>query len=208
MSRWWWLYGVWMMGLVSQAEEVKLGDLLVDTVERSVTIPVEVNQRSGIVEFFLVHEQGKVHEASFKTSCSPVEVNAALRLLGLSGDEEGHERAASREDLSQSAKVKVEVWHPTRADWVRADAFISYAGSHQSEGAYQWAYIGSYFHTGRFMAKVEGDLISIYTASSALIQLDHPDRDDDRQWTAKVPQDFGDAEETKLKVTIVSGGES
>jgi len=60
----------------------RLGDIELDARAREVRFPVVVNMREGgPVEYVLVHESGKVHEAIFTTAVSPLHLQVALELL-------------------------------------------------------------------------------------------------------------------------------
>lgn len=55
----------------------RIGEISFDRVRREVTIPAIVNMASGVVEYALVTEKGKVHEALFSTKGNPREIHIA-----------------------------------------------------------------------------------------------------------------------------------
>ena len=48
---------------------------------RRISFPGEVNQIEGVLEFALVHENGKLHESLLATKASALNLNVALKLL-------------------------------------------------------------------------------------------------------------------------------
>lgn len=54
-----------------------------DAKARTVTIPVVVNRLQDPIEYLLIHQKGKKHEAVFKTQAKPSILNAALLMIGL-----------------------------------------------------------------------------------------------------------------------------
>jgi hypothetical protein len=66
----------------------RLGEILFDSKEKKIEIPVVVNMNEGgPIEYLLVNENGKVHEAIFTTTISPSELQIVLKLLKF---ESGH----------------------------------------------------------------------------------------------------------------------
>ena len=59
----------------------QFGDLVIDRKNREFVLPALCNQTYGLIEYALVHENGKVHESLFRTSVSPRLIHACLLLL-------------------------------------------------------------------------------------------------------------------------------
>jgi hypothetical protein len=57
--------------------------IVFDTKAETVTIPATVNEAPDPIEYLLIHQRGKKHEAIFVTRCKPSVLNAALLMLGL-----------------------------------------------------------------------------------------------------------------------------
>ncbi|GAA5495181.1 hypothetical protein Rhal01_01356 [Rubritalea halochordaticola] len=62
-----------------------LGDVEFDIQKKEIVIPAEVNMPKGLVEYVLVHDEGKVHESIFTTVASAKNVHVAMLLLGMKG---------------------------------------------------------------------------------------------------------------------------
>ncbi len=61
---------------------IQIGKVIVDKKQRTLTLPTEVNMRSGVVEYFLVTVRGKVHESVLRTEVEPYHLHMAMLLLG------------------------------------------------------------------------------------------------------------------------------
>src|ERR1041384_6945733 len=63
----------------------EIGRVRLNKNDRTVTIPVEVNMREGVVEYFLVTTTGKTHESVFRTDAEPYHIQLAMLLLNAKG---------------------------------------------------------------------------------------------------------------------------
>lgn len=61
--------------------QFKVGLVEFDSKTREVRFPAWVNMHQGMIEFPVVHENGRVHEAIFATKALPLHLETALRLL-------------------------------------------------------------------------------------------------------------------------------
>ncbi|MCS6775929.1 MAG: YdjY domain-containing protein [Chloroherpetonaceae bacterium] len=62
---------------------VRVGNVLVDTQERTVTCPGAINMDNGPVEYLAVGPKGKLHESLLRLDIRPIHLQVALLLLGL-----------------------------------------------------------------------------------------------------------------------------
>ena len=53
----------------------RVGKIEFDSSTREIRIPAKVNMAKGLLEFLIVHENGKIHEALFTTDASPSDIN-------------------------------------------------------------------------------------------------------------------------------------
>lgn len=58
-----------------------IGKVEIDTQSREVRFPAKVNMREGLIEFPVVHTNGRTHEAIFATDIFPLHLETALRLI-------------------------------------------------------------------------------------------------------------------------------
>jgi hypothetical protein len=159
----------------------RIGGVSFDRERRTVTIPAVVNMDSGVVEYGLVAESGKVHEALFVTTAKPEEIHLACLLLGVAT--KGGSQGASARPVNVS--VKWETNGPTAengfAHFVmsvkRPDSSQSAGEPSKPEADIQgtplasgaWTYVGSVTDSAGFAASREGSIISIISDDAALI---------------------------------------
>ena len=60
--------------------EYTLGDIQFSSATHEIRVPATMNMTEGILEYALVHENGKTHESLLRTKVSPTELNVALLL--------------------------------------------------------------------------------------------------------------------------------
>lgn len=156
--------------------ELKLGEVRVDAAARAISFPAAVNQRLGAVEYWLVHETGKVHESIFRTSVGAKEIHAAALLFSETGTNTGS---------AGKLKVKtIEVSWMEDGKEVRFNAaeLILDLKKKRAVRETKWAYRGSRLVDGVFLAERDGSLIAIMEDRDALINQDTPDASDDKNW--------------------------
>ncbi len=68
---------------VEQIDEntYRIGLVTLDSRSREISFPGWVNMAQGLIEFPIVHRNGRVHEAIFATDALPLHIETALRLL-------------------------------------------------------------------------------------------------------------------------------
>jgi hypothetical protein len=133
----------------------RLGKIEINAKARTLTVPVSVQMQTGPLEYALVHESGKTHEALFVTSVPPQELHIAALLLS---------------GMKQRPKVEV-TWRRNgpAARYDLAD-LIEVAGEEKqllAQGA--WLYGGSQFIGAVFAAQAEGSMVALIEDGSALI---------------------------------------
>lgn len=164
----------------------KLGEVRIDQARRTVTIPARVNMRDGAVEYALVTEEGKMHEAIFSTRARPEHIHAACLLLGLR-EAPLAGTANSAEAVPAASAVQAEVLWETNGPEKRVPlaecVAIAKNSPDQPDGrtlsAGAWFYNGSHFDAAGFAAAREGSLISIIRDGAALLNNPRADRDND-----------------------------
>ena len=67
------------------ATHYRIGEVTFDQTTREIRIPAEVNMTEGLLEFLLVHKDGKVHESLFKTGINATHLNVARATMNALG---------------------------------------------------------------------------------------------------------------------------
>lgn len=158
------------------------GALRIDTRAKSVSLPATVNQAEGVVEYALVHEKGKVHEALFATKVSPRQLQAALLLLGAKSlPLDTGNTAAQAIHPGSGIEIRVE-WetngpvanHPLESLLVTAADPAVPDGEPLAGGA--WFFNGSKITTTGFAAEQSGSIISLVADPVAVVNNPRPGR--------------------------------
>lgn len=183
--------------------EYRLGEILVNKAERSITFPAQVNMDSGLLEYLIVHNKGKTHESLLRTRIDPYNLQIAFLLLGFEGAEQ---RLAMQGDPAppkgdriritvsavvgqKNVVIPVEQW------------LVNKIGEDIKDVApINWVFSGSYVDSGRFMAQETGSMAAIWHDPVALIDNASPGGESNRIWFVK--QGTVPSVGTPVKVTI------
>lgn len=173
---------------------------------RTVTIPAVVNMDSGVVEYGLVAESGKVHEALFVTAAKPEEIHLACLLLGVSAKDDAKATPAEKVKISvtwetngptaehELAHLVMTVSHPgpTESSGDPSKPEEEIKGTPLTAGA--WTYEGSVTDYAGFAAAREGSIISLISDPAALITnpRDTANRDDSHHPNKQLLPNKGD----------------
>lgn len=152
------------------ADKVRIGSVIVDAKRRTVTFPAWVNMDSGVIEYALVADYGKVHEALFKTTSKPQEIHLACLLLSA---------AAAKDSVPEpmDRQVRVSVYWDTNGPEARHELSEMVVTAKdptvptdtQPLPLKPWNYTGSTTDAQGFAATREGSIISLITDAAALI---------------------------------------
>jgi hypothetical protein len=170
-------------GAAAITKQFKLGEVRVDPANWAITFPSAVNQKTGQVEYLLVHETGKVHESIFRTAVKAQEIHTAALLFSNGGGG------------TDGAKLKVKTIEVAWTEDQKEKSFnaaelILDKKKKRALRETKWAYRGSRLVDGIFLAERDGSLIGIMQDREALIDQDTPDASDDENWepiAAKLP---------------------
>jgi hypothetical protein len=180
---------------------LELGAVRIDKERRTVSFPVMINQRTGVVEYAVVTTSGKTHESVFRTEAQPAHIHLAMLLLGV--------KPASTNVFSANLSipppgepVTVEVsWRNGRGEIRSAlEEFIVAGNDHHTFPKGPWIYNGSYLAQRTFLAQRDGSIISVHIDPDALINNPRPGRENDDLHSvnsAALP-----AEDLPLKITL------
>jgi hypothetical protein len=148
----------------------RIGEITFDRARREVTIPATVNMDTGVVEYALVSESGKLHEALFSTKANPRAIHLACLLLGL--PKEGEDKP---DDAGCEVKVNVAwdtngpaVLHELANLVVTSETPDAPADAKPLAGG-PWRYVSSMMGPGGFAAAAEGSIIALIHDPAALM---------------------------------------
>ncbi|MGJ8644478.1 MAG: YdjY domain-containing protein [Luteolibacter sp.] len=194
------------------ANHYRIGDVIIDKRTREIRFPAVINLREGLLEFLVVHTNGKLHESLFASDVSPTDLNVAFKLLRyeaskelyripkepgvLTGDfyqEPEKIRAASRISITVEYEKDGKTKSVPVNEWIRHETTAS------AMPPTPWIYGGGDFYQNQFVPEQTGDIVAIFITNGALINYPGEDNFNDDVWTTlteRVPEDG-------TKVTLV-----
>ena len=175
----------------------QIGDVILDRKSREIRFPTKVNMNEGLIEYLVVLQQGKVHEALLISSITPTHLNVAMVLLRYAPscelfsliNETGHPTGIYQEvpaPVRAAARIAIDVeWDDngtTRRlpvnEWVRNNS------KDTGMEAGPWLYTGSSISDKKFIPDLSGDITSIMNDSNAMINYPGTDNQDNASWFA------------------------
>ncbi len=192
----------------------KVGLVEFEQKSRELSFPAEVNMKEGALEYAIVHQKGKIHEAILITKARPFHVNIALKILSYQESKElfpilGEDfRPTGKfpkvpEKTRNAARAEIQLqWKGKSGSAQRAtlNDWITNTVTRKPLAPKPWVYGGSYFHEKSFQAEASGDIVALFTTNSSLFNWPGRDAALDDVWiptTARIP-DVG----TPVTVTI------
>jgi len=157
---------------------LKLKHLQVDLARRQIILAAEVCQASRALEFLVVQAGGKEYESVLRTKATGAQLHAALLALGLTPG-----KPARWTGMGQTARfvppqgpaVTIRLrWKDKKGKTHQADAgdWMAPKGGRRVTMPKEWIFIGSeVLPDGRYLADVEGEIISVANFASAVIDV-------------------------------------
>lgn len=177
------------------ATRFRIGEIEFDSKTREIRFPAAINMTEDLLEFLIVHQNGKVHESLFKTNISPTHLNVAFALLRYKASPELYSLPTSPtdptekfpevpEETKKAARLKIEVeWQDgDRLRKVPVNEWIQHTATGSTMPADPWVYGGSEIVDGKFPPEATGDIVAIYRSQSSLINYSGKDHGDDTVW--------------------------
>lgn len=178
------------------AERVQIGKVILNKKTREIRFPAAVNMAGGeLLEFIIVHVNGKVHESLLSTETSPLHLNLALKLLRYKPSPELYAEnnpdgtlsdrfPKVADDVKEGSRLEIKVeWkegEKTRTALV--NEWISNTHTGAAMPADPWVYGGSLLHNGQYAAEDTGDIAAIFLSRAAIINFPGKDNQDDEVW--------------------------
>ena len=191
---------------------LELDGIVLDTNKKEVRFKAEVNQLTQIIEYAIVHENGKTHESLLSTKISPFRLQTLLLLANSNKyierlpefDAEGREQPPS----TPRPKHRIQIYlKDLRTDAKDKSAFpmakwIFNAEEEKPMSGEPWMYTGSRIYEGDYVAELEGDIVAVYLTPNAMFNSWIPGNNNDEIWipTPKVIPPVGAPVEVILKL--------
>ena len=168
----------------------QIGGVILDRKNREIRFPAKVNMAEGLIEYMIILQKGKAHEALLITPVVPTHINLAFVLLRYAPspelfsqiDETGHPTGIYPEvpaPVKASARITMEVeWSDNGTnrrvpinEWLRDNA----KDTGLAPGP--WLYTGSSISGGKFIPDISGDVAAIMVDSNAMINYPGTDNE-------------------------------
>lgn len=161
------------------------GGIIIDQNDSNFSFEAECNQISGLVEYALVHEKGKIHESLFTTKIAPRLIHACFLLLKQKPVNFVLQKEKFPEQEIEALRQKgLEIWvkwdengssfHKSLISMTLNDL------SKQTLKEKSFVFTGSKIMDGEYLAQMDGSIIAIYQDPRAVINaIDELSSNDD-----------------------------
>lgn len=162
----------------------EVGGVRIFKKEGKVEFPAEVNMDTGLLEYLVVGNAGKLHESLLRTKVEPYSLQVALLLLGLEGTV--NPLAAQGDPTTPTGDPVSILVRPSgsRADQsTRIEQWV--LRKDKPMDSVNWIFTGSVVHNGVFMAQIEKSIVAVYHDPMAMIDNPSPEGGSDEVWFAR-----------------------
>ncbi len=167
----------------------KFGSVIIDRKLNSLSIPSISNQVNGLVEYGIVHENGKIHESLFRTKVRPQILHTSMLLLKAKPVDTFFDNIWSKEpkliDYSEDCLEILVFWESNGTKFEKRMEELSF--NQNRKGTMQrksFIFTGSRMVEGIFLAESTGSILAIYADDNAIINNCDYDNTNDDVWIA------------------------
>jgi hypothetical protein len=158
----------------------EIGKVRLDKQSRSVSFPAVVNMTEAIIEYLVVTKEGKFHESLLCTDAQPKHIHVAMLLLDAKGAGTNAVPENPLKPIPGDAVIIEVTWKDKgREKRIRAEDLVFNTITKTNLTRGPWIYNGSTIENGRFMADLDGSIVSLITDPFALVNNPRPGRDND-----------------------------
>ncbi len=159
------------------AHRVRVGKVLVDRTRGRLEVPGRVNMTEGILEYFAVSTNGKLHESVLEVFAEPSHIHLGLILMGLETarwDRSDPMKPPKLLARGGELRVFVEFTDPKTGKPARlpAETWLYNRQKRASPPPLAWFFHGSTFWNGRYTADSDRSLLALIPDETAVIMTD------------------------------------
>lgn len=159
------------------AYRLRVGRVFVDRLNRFIEIPAKVNMTEGILEYYGVSSNGKLHESVLELDAEPSHMHLGLLLIGLDP------REYSKEDdpykvptiAREGGRIEMRVRYvdpETREERdIPAEDWLWDRKAEKHPPPQVWYFQGSAFWSGRYSADSDRSVVALIPDSSAVVVI-------------------------------------
>ncbi|MEE2645353.1 MAG: YdjY domain-containing protein [Myxococcota bacterium] len=156
---------------------LRIGGYLVDRRKGQVRAPAKINMTEGILEYYAVASDGKLHESLLEFKGEPSHLHLALILAGFKASVYGpyDEEKMERPLLEPGSDLALHVeWTPPgfpRRQRLPAASWLYQRDIKQASKPLRYRFRGSVFHQQRYVADLGRSIVSLIIDESAVVEL-------------------------------------
>ncbi len=156
------------------AYRLRVGKVFVDRLKRVVEAPAQVNMTEGILDYFAVSSEGKLHEAVIEVFAEPSHIHLGLLLIGLEPTVWDRSDTKSMPKIVKAGgdlKMFVRFTDPKGGEkrQIPAEAWLYNRKLNGAPKANIWTFQGSAFWNGRYSADMDRSISTLIPDSSAVL---------------------------------------
>ena len=165
----------------------QFGPIDIDQKNSEFSFPAVCNQTSGLVEYALVHEDGKTHESLFWTKVSPKLIHASLLLLKEKPQsaffkfvEENSPKLIQMPEI----EIMVEWEHNGSNNKTSINSMVLNQTDNRELSESAFVFTGSKVVEGTYLAELDGSIIAVYHDNRATLNSRDLNSNSDDVWIA------------------------
>ena len=165
----------------------QFGPIDIDQKNREFSFPAVCNQTSGLVEYALVHEDGKTHESLFRTKVSPKLIHASLLLLKEKPQPAFFkfvEENSSKLIQMPEIEIMVEWEHNGSNHKTSINSMVLNQTDNRELSKSAFVFTGSKVVEGTYLAEMDGSIIAVYHDNRATLNSRDLNSNSDDVWIA------------------------
>jgi hypothetical protein len=186
----------------TSAGDFQIGAVTFNVERREIWFPAQLNMTSGLIEYAVVGNEGKLHESLLRTEARPYHIHLAM--LWLSPTNRAAVSVPASNAPPASIAIRVSWKKQGRARETALEDWIQKKTSRRPLGRGPWKYQGSRISEGVFVAERDQSIIAIIDDLDALVGNPRAENDNDDIWyahpVAKLPE--GTPVTVHLKVSL------
>lgn len=176
---------------------MKIGEVTFDPKNRQIRVPCTINTLDELLEFALVHENGKIHESLLATSASPLHIHIAMKMLRYTASEELYfiekEKGVSSgkfpevaQEIRNAARIQLslEFVKEEKSFKLPIRDLIVNTVTETTMPEEDWIFGGSFMSDGKFYAETSGEIACIFVSRGSLMLFAGKENQNDEVWIA------------------------
>lgn len=151
----------------------RVGAALVDTKDRTITCPGEINMDEGAIEYLAVAPGGKTHESLLRIDVRPLHLQLALLMLDLEPKNVLTQQGDRNTPQGDPVELRIR-WKDREGQThdMRAEELVLDGAPNKTMPRHDWVFTGSRILKQGFQADLEKSLVAVWHDPAAI--LDNP----------------------------------